>query len=55
MKYINADKLRAEIERQKRSIENATGDFAEGRRFEQMHAKFFLDTLEQRADCSKND
>ena len=34
MKYIDAEKLLAEIERQYRSIENATGDYAEGRRME---------------------
>lgn len=46
MKYIDAEKLRAEIERQSKSIENATGDFAEGRRLEQRVILSFLDTLE---------
>ena len=41
------DMIRAEIERQSKSIENATGDFAEGRRFEQRIILSFLDTLEE--------
>ena len=46
------DKIRAEIERLAKSIDNATGDFAEGRRLEQRIILAFLDTLEEPvSDC----
>ena len=47
MKYIPADKLIAEIERQSKSIENATGDFAEGRRGELDNLHRLITSLQQ--------
>ena len=39
--------IKAEIERQRKSIENAKGDFAEGRRMEQINMLSVLNTLEE--------
>ena len=44
--YINKDAVVAEIERELKSINNATNDFAEGRRMELNNILSFLDTLE---------
>ena len=41
------DQIKAEVERQAKSIENATGDFAEGRRMEQRIILSFLSTLKE--------
>ena len=46
-KYIDSKKLIAEIERQSKSIENATGDFAEGRRWELDNLHKLIASLQQ--------
>lgn len=47
MKYIDSEKLIAEIERLAKSIDNAIGDFAEGRRLEQRIILSFITSLQQ--------
>ena len=47
MKYIDSEKLLAEIERQSKSIENATGDYAEGRRLELENIRNLVTSLQQ--------
>lgn len=54
-KYIDAEKLIAEIKRMEKSVENATGDYAEGRRFEQRHIRFFITSLQQEKPLTVED
>lgn len=45
VEYIRKDAIVAEIERELKSISNATGDFAEGRRMELNNLLSFLRSL----------
>jgi len=44
------EQIKAEVERQAKSINTATGDFAEGRRMEQRIILSFLDTLQEKSE-----
>ena len=44
------EQIKAEVERQAKSIKNATGDFAEGRRMEQRIILSVLDTLQEKSE-----